>query len=758
MDGTLVRHWDSWIEGSPEFGKLRAWSPTPNDIDQFFKSAVTNNTTLSFGKSEGGFNIRTALTYLTQEGIVPNSKRETLRGNLNASYNISDDFNFYIDMNYEDRNTLNNPDQNYGNVGSNFNQWWQRQLDFSRLRNYEIDEQVFSWNIKGPRNTNPLYWDMPFFTSYEDLRKDTKNSFVGKVGGIYDINENLSYKAEIRRTFDVYGINDRATTKSKLNPSSYREFSLKEKKNEFFTMLTYKNNTLIENLDFDINAGAELTNYSLNTVNAVTQGGLTIPNFYNLSGSKDPVKVTTEEINAKNRGFFTTASFGYDKTFYLGGSYRVDFNSAARADNNKVSTFGVSGSFLLHEILPKNDILTFAKIRLGYAEAPYFPRPYRIISTYEPEIAYQGKRTMSVSTTEGNPNLEGGKKEELEYGVELSFIKNRISLDLTYFDRDDVNIPLPRSLDGSSGYSRIFLNKGEYNSKGFEVGLNGDVIKNDDFSFNLGFNFATLKKTVVNLGGNDSRDLSTYTSRMKLQERVGEEWGLFYGTGFALDKNGNRIIKKSGNKYSYAQQKNKFLGSLLPDFTGGITTDVKYKNFGLSLGFDFQKGGRYYSRTERYYIHSGLAPITAGLNDKGNPKRDPVASGGGVHIKGVLQTGKDDKGNPTSDGTVVDTYVNPKVWYNLTNLGNIYENNLHDATYFKLRTIRFNYDFNDELIKKIKLESASIGVFANNVWLISSEIPWIDPSELEKRSEINWAENGTLPSTRNYGVNLKLTF
>ena len=289
--------------------------------------------------------------------------------------------------------------------------------------------------------------------------------------------------------------------------------------------------------------------------------------------------------------------------------------------------------------------------------------------------------------------------------------------------------------------------------------MSGDIVRNDNFTFGLGVNIGTLSKTVDYIyDGVTSRNLSTYTSNMKLQERVGEEWGLFYGTGFALHTDGSRIIKESGGNYSYSRQQNKRLGSLLPDFTGGVTTNFDYKKFSLSLGFDFQKGGKYYSRTERYYDHSGLAPYTAGLNDKGNPLRDPVADGGGMRIQGVLQTGLDANGDPISDGTVVDTYVNPQDWYNLGNLGNIYENNLHDATYVKLRTVRLNYALDKDFVSKFKLKSASVGAFANNVWLIYSDLPWVDPSELEKRSGINWAENGTLPSTRSIGLNLKLTF
>jgi TonB-linked SusC/RagA family outer membrane protein len=760
LDGTLVRHWDSWVPGSPNFGELRAWSPTPNDVDQFYETALTNNATFSFSKADENYSIRTSINYIEQNGIVPNSKKEQTRVTINTKYNITDKFEFYANMNYENRYILNNPDQNYGNLGSNMNQWWQRQLDFKRLKNYEVNGQIISWNIKSPRNAAPLYWDMPYFHSYENFKNDYKNSVFGKVGANYTFNDNLRLTAEVRRTFNSYAQDDRGTTKSLLDQPFYYEFMSRVKQNELFTMLNYNKKFMDDMLDLDVSIGAEVTEYSYKNLDARTVGGLTIPGFYNLAGSKDPVTVDTDITNWESRGTFLKASLGYKDMAYLDGSYRLDWRSTAKPSDNRIETYGISASFLAHKVLPKNDVLNFAKLRAGYSTSPFFPGPYQISGVYNVGNLYNGFGTLSVANTQANPNLKGGVREELELGTELFFFNNRISVDLTYFSRKDKDIPVNVPLDGSTGYTNVVVNAGQTTSSGLELGLSGDVIRTDDFRFELGLNIGTLSKVVDHIyDGVTSRDISTYTSRMKLQERVGEEWGLFYGTGFAHGANGEIMFRDRGSgRYSYSQQPNKFLGSLLPDFTGGITTNFDYKNMSLSLGFDFQSGGKYYSRTERYWDHSGLSPKTAGLNDKGNPKRDPVSAGGGVHIVGVLQTGTDAQGNPTTDGTVVDTYVDAQDIYGLGNIGNIYENNLHDASYAKLRTIRFNYSLDKDFVSKFNLKSASIGAFANNVWLIYSDVPWIDPSELEKRSGINWAENGTLPSTRSFGLNVKLTF
>ncbi|MGY8951358.1 MAG: SusC/RagA family TonB-linked outer membrane protein, partial [Flavobacteriales bacterium] len=766
LDGTLVRHWDSWVENTPEFGELREWSPQADNVREFYEDAVTNFVTLAFSKAGDNYNIRTTLSDLRANGIIPNSNRKSSKFSINLSYDMSDKFQFYTNINYEDRHTLNNPDQGYGNIASNMNQWWQRQLDMSRLSNYERNGELTSWNINGPRDPKPLYWDSPYLHSYENFQNEYKNSTFGKIGGTYTINDKFNVTGEIRRTFHSYSRDDRGTTKSLLDQSFYSESFVNNERIEYFGMVNYADKYLDGDLDLNASLGGEIIKTEYNALTSSTVGGLTIPGFYNLSGSKDAASNRNYTIGDERQGMFVKGSLGYKNTLYFDASYRFDWSSTAKADDNRVETFGTSLSFLTHKIIPKNDVLTFSKLRLGYAQAPYFPNPYNVNNTYIVDELYNGNGTLSVNGRQQNPDLIGGTRTETEIGTELQFFGNRFSLDFTYFNRVDSDIPVTVPLDGATGYSSIVLNSGQQTSKGLELGVFGDVIRSDNFTWNVGLNFATLSRFVDELyEGIESRDLSTYTSNMKLQERVGQEWGLFYGRGFATHTDGSKIFTTGD---SFARETNKNLGSLLPDFTGGFTSNMNYKNFGLNLGFDFQKGGQYYSRTERYFDHSGLSSQTAGLNDKGNPKRDAVADGGGVHIVGVLQTGTDANGTPTSDGTVVDKYVDAKGHFSLSNLGNIYENNVHDATYIKLRTVRLNYTFNKTVTDKINIKSATLGLYANNVWLIYSDLPWIDPSEIEKRSGTNpltdqgggynWAEAGQLPNTRTIGLNLNLRF
>ena len=92
MDGTLARHWDSWIPGHPEFGKTRPWSPNPNNVKNFFETGVANTTSLSFAKGGEDFSVR-ATGRVSQATIpIPNATRDTYDVNINASLNASNIF------------------------------------------------------------------------------------------------------------------------------------------------------------------------------------------------------------------------------------------------------------------------------------------------------------------------------------------------------------------------------------------------------------------------------------------------------------------------------------------------------------------------------------------------------------------------------------------------------------------------------------------------------------------------------------------
>ena len=382
MDGTPVRHWDSWIVGDPEFGKLRPFSPNPDNVKNFFDTGVTNNTSLGFAKGGDDYTVRMSLINIDRTSVFPNSHRRTVQASINASLNITDDLTAYANISYQDRRTKNFPDNGYGNVGSNFNQWWQRQLDMDRLRNYKRNGQFVSWNINSPSNQSPLYWDSPFFEVYENLNFQTKNSTYGRMGLKYDVNDNLNVSIDLRKTVNSYEFNDRLGFGS-VNPIPfYSENESYDYRDEVFGIANYSKDI---NEDFDITAslGFELSTIGSKRLSANTNGGLTTLGFYSLNTSVDRPTVNNSSSTFRTRSIFAKASVGYKDLVYVDGFTRFDWGSSAFADANRVETFGGSVSFLFSKLIPENDILSFGKFRMSAAQAPTFPAPYALSAVYD---------------------------------------------------------------------------------------------------------------------------------------------------------------------------------------------------------------------------------------------------------------------------------------------------------------------------------------------------------------------------------------
>ncbi len=757
MDGQLVRHWDSWIPNTPEFGELRPFSPNPDNIRNFFDTGITQNTNITFNKGGEGYSVRASLARIDRTGVIPNSERNTVQGSVSATLDITDKLQGFANINYQDRRTSNFPTNGYGNIASNFNQWWQRQLDMDRLRDYRRNGEIVSWNINSPTNPRPLYWDSPFFVAYENLNPQNKNALYGRIGLNYEFSDDLNASIEARKTLNTYESSNRAGFGGLPQPF-YSEAESTEGTDELFGILNYDTD-LSDSFDVSASIGFESFDRNYKSINASTAGGLTAEGFYSLNTSRDRPNLSSYTEQVGRRSLFSKASLGFKDFLYLDGSARLDWQSTANDDDNRVETFGGSLSLIFSKLLPQNDVLTFGKLRASIAEAPRFPGVFQISETYNIGTPYGSYGKLSVKNGLNNPTLTGGVRREYEIGTEMRFLNSRLGLDVTYFNKQDDQLPAGVSLDPSTGFTSFSTNSGKQTYTGWELALNIIPVQTENFVWDLTANFATLERTVDAIApGTDVNILSETWRGIQLQERVGEEWGAIYGRAYRRDDAGNILLSSTGNP---RYDSNQYLGNVLPDYTGGASSYMKFKNVSLGLDFDFQKGGKIFSVTKMFNAYSGLGIQTVGNNAAGNPLRDPVTGGGAAvaaadadaNTGGVLIEGVDE-----TTGEPASYYVEAQTYYG--RLFALHEEWLYDASYVKLRQARLDYEVTGGIIDNTPIKKLNVGVFASNLWLIYSSIDDIDISELED-SQITgygWTEGGQSPNTRTIGLNVNLTF
>jgi hypothetical protein len=185
----------------------------------------------------------------------------------------------------------------------------------------------------------------------------------------------------------------------------------------------------------------------------------------------------------------------------------------------------------------------------------------------------------------------------------------------------------------------------------------------------------------------------------------------------------------------------------VPKITGGLQNFVTYKNFTLAATIDYQFGGKFFSLSEQWGNFSGLLANTAGLNDKGNPLRDPVSAGGGVRVVGV----------DAADGrTPVDIYVDAYDYFHQFYYQRIAEPFVHSLSAIKVRELSLGYIVPVQKLGKFgqAFQGAVISLTARNPFILYRETKNFDPTEISGV----FGEDGQLPGTRSFGFNLKLNF
>lgn len=761
LDGTLVRHWDSWFPGTPEYGELRPWSPNPNNVRDFYTTGTMNNVTVGLLKGGEDYSIKATVNNQNASLILPNTAHNQTIISLKTTYDISEKFKVNGVFNYLLRKRMNYPVQGYGSLGSNFNQWWQRQLDIDRLRDYRRNGQIVSWNMKSPTDPTPLYWNSPFFEVYENINHQNKNSVYGSLGFDYTFNDYLKANVDVRRTVDTYTYDSR-TGWYGLNVPGYYESSSTEEFTELYSQLTY--DRTFGNFDIIATAGVQWNQRKYTSQSAQTNGGLQIPGYYSINTSIDNIVYGKGYYDRKNDAGFATASVGYKNFLYLDGSYRKEWSSTADVDDNSVDAYGASASLIFTEFFDSN-VFSFGKLRASIAQAPSFPGVYSLNQTYSISSPYGSNVTQNIPSTLVNSQLKGGVREEKEFGAEMRFFGNRLGLDFSYYTRTDDQLPSALTLSGATGYSATQGNQSITETKGWEVGFTASPFAGE-FKWDVAFNISSYDKEIVKI--NDLVSTTTIAGAWggEVRNVEGDTWGSIYGRKWQRDEDGNILLSSTGRmQYTSAYEK---IGDVQPDFVGGLTNNFSYKNFALDFSVDFQKGGDYYSVTKMFNAYSGLGIQTVGNNNLGNPIRDAVtdASGnsgltavatsgaastsGGVLVEGVDMT----TGDPASYLVEASTHFG--------RLYGIAEEYLYDASYVKLRQMQLGYTFPSKVLKQMPLDQVYVGVFANNLWLIYSSVDGIDPSELEEYqaggADLRWIEGGQSPSARTIGLNVKLTF
>ena len=742
LDGRQVLSWydlAKW-EANGKVGDptTSPWSAPANDYEKFFETGLsfTNNVSISQVYDNSAFRI--SYTNNTLNGYLPNSSMYKNIFSVNGNIMSRDKkLNVFTSVNYFNSRAKGRQDTGYGdnNIMVKFVQWGQRQLDVKELKNlYRYpDGTQATWNRNDVDDSTPAYHNNQYWSRYMNYENDTRNRVYGNVGVSYQIIPQLKAQYKVNLDFFVDKQYERNAVYSQ-EESRYMEISRQQYEINHEFMLMY--NQTFNDFTLTANVGANIMKNHYEYVYGETQGGLAIPEFYNLANSLTQAAGYNYRREKSINSLFGDVTLGWKNMLYLEATIRGDKSSTLPKDNNTYAYPSVTGSWVFSELLKeKASWLSFGKVRLGYAMVGNDTDPYQLYNVYS-------QYTNIDSTTPGyrlpntmqNPDLKPERTNSWEAGLEMSFFNNRLGFDFTYYQTRTKDEILPLSVSGTTGYIYKYVNSGEIENKGFEFGIHATPIKNHNFEWNTNLVLSHNKNKVKSLAdGVDYYRITSAPFMVEIGAMVGEEYGVIMGTDFVYDENGNKLVDENG--LYMATDGNQVIGHIFPDFTGGWTNSFRFKNFDLSFQLDFSKGGQFFSTTYLWGMYTGMFEETAANN---------------VRETGLISEGY------TLDGTPNTTVVSARDYYENFYTGPASQS-LLKSDYIKLREVNIGYTFN--LKPQWFVKSLRLSAYGRNLAVWGPDVKHFDPEMIVTGSgNIQGVEGGATPMVSTYGLTVNLKF
>ncbi len=749
----MVYHWDAFDPASPFFHTRKPWVAADNNPTTFYETGLTvNNSILIQGGSDRA-SVKLGYTRNDDKGALPNSRVLKNLVNFGLSYKLTDRLTVSSNINYTRIDGKGRYGTGYSgqNVNQNFRQWYQTNVDVQEQKEaFFRNGKNVTWNWADPSTPEglyPKYTDNYYWIRYKNFETDVRNRVFGNITANYKITDWFNLMARV--TVDNYAeAQDERVAVGSNGVSSFTRFDRTYNETNFDLIGTF-NKDLTEKLKLTALAGVNLRKNLVTSTKSGTNGGMVIDNYFAVANSAGPVSAPIERYEPKRvDGYFGGLTLTYDEFLTLDGTYRRDRSSALPVDANAYNYWGISGSWLFSKHLESLDWLNIGKVSVNYAivanDAPWGSIKDAYATTDATGLALSPFGSAILYSLPNSRNNRFLKPEQLttrEANLELGFLRGRISLVASVYQTNSIEQIIPVTTSTATGYSSKYVNAGELRNRGVELTLSGKPVTTPDFSWDITINWTRNRNIVMSLF-DTAKNLSLATTQggISVNATVGQPYGTLQGKAIRT-LNGQKLVSAAGY-YMQTTTTTNVLGNVNPDWTGGVYNTLRYKNFSLGFLIDMRQGGSVFSLDQYYGAQTGISQQWAGLNDKGNPKRDDPENGGGILFPGVTEDGK-----PNTLYVVKDAAIAVPV-----------QQFVYDASYIKLRELTLSYALPTSLIQKTKaFKAIELSLIGRNLWIIHKNLPDSDPEENLSSGNIQGIQSGAYPTPRFFGFNLKLS-
>ncbi len=730
----------------------------PDNVSDIFQRGSNMQHNLAFQGSKDATNYRLSLGYLDDQGVLDNNRLQRYNLGFNASSAITSKLTAGISVNYS-HNKSNRTQQ--GNQLSNplFRGWF-------LPRSHNLSGLPYKTATGTQLNYDPVV-DNPYWTIEQNLFNDLTNRILGNFNLRYQLLswltanytlgiDNYSF---VRSGYDQIGARGGANTSANGAGGILEGRDLSRLLNSNLTLVG--NRQIGKDLDLTFVLGHEVVD-DKSTGSTVIGRGLTVRDFRDLDANTTTYVPGFGISQGRIIGAFANVTTVYRNFATIDLAVRNDWNSTLRKGNNSYLYYSVAGTLNLTEAFPslKSDWVRLAKIRANYgrtgkASARYSTDSYFVTAGvadgFGPliQFPFNSLPGFSLSNGAGNPLLEPEFSTSAEVGLDLSVVKDRLSIELTRYQTKSTGVILDVPNSSAAGISSVVLNAGSLETKGWEAGITITPIKTKSGSWSTTFNFTQFKSVVQDLApGVQNIFLGGFvTPNVRLVE--GDEYGQLYGNQYKRDANGNLLLNANGFPQPTANVAK--IGNPNPNWSLGVSNTINYKAFTLSALLDIRKGGSQYSRNLADLQRNGVAAETAEFNrfNEDGTVATPYK------FEGIFEAGPN--AGQVNGGDVEKRLTAEQYWGN-AGKHVAAEGFIYDISWFRIREASLTYNLPRKMLDKSPFGALEISVFGRNLFLNAPNYPHLDPEQNALGiSNAQGLEFNALPQQRSYGASLRVT-
>ncbi len=711
-------------------GKTVAMQGQENRMKDFFRTAGTYTNTLSF--TGGGEKMQSYFSYgnTMAQGILRNHDYNRHNFDFKIDNQVSSKLSFFTKLSYINEDVDNKP---YLNERIDVVSRIYRapvSIPLSQMQDYEYFDAV--------GNRKQSYWkpgsvflSNPYWALNRHLFFETKDRLLGLFSAKYKFNNwlDLQVRGSIDKTFQK--TDDRMYEDSYHSAGQGAVYALTKMENHstnIDALLSFKHD-LSKNFDINGYLGASVQQSKFEGLNT-NANGLFRQDFFFIQNAKNPKGNNYFGRSPQVQSLYATTTIGYKDYLFMDLTGRNDWSSALPKANQSYFYPSVGLTAIVTDMIDLPKWISYGKARLTIANAGYGGTQYLDRNYFDVAPGGVIKTPQTRSLGDYKPELTSS----FEAGLDWRFFDGRLGVDATYYVTKTKNQLLAVATPYASLFVNQYINAGLIENKGVELTISGSPIRKDKFSWDLNLNFADNNNKIIRLTEALREAILIDDRQVMIKAAEGGSYGDMYMVNWAKDSQGRRLVDDNGR--IILTPKNSYVGNYNPNYMVGLNNNFSFRNFGLSFLIDYRNGGTVISGTQ------------AIIDADGHSKRSLEGRESGLVLDAYTQAGV-----KNTKSISAETY-----WAsvgNWTPVGDLYA---YSGTNLRLREVVFGYNFPKTLISKTGfIQAAKLSLVGRNLFFFQRDAPF-DPEMATGTGNTGGVEYASLPSTRNIGLNLKLSF